>query len=289
MLTPIARDGSINFLEAEKLINLFIEQKLNGLYILGSTGMGISFSEAQRKQFAEHVIKTAAGKIPVIVHVGAVTTDESIRLAKHAESIGADGISSVGPIYYRSTADMILEHYKAIAKSVSIPFFPYQLGGANSMGENQKFVDEMLAVPNIIGMKLTTNDLLQISQIYNMSEGKLLLFSGADELLCHAALCGTVGAIGSTYNLWGPVCKYVRHEFTKGDFQTASDFMLKFQQVIDKALPHFWSFMRKGMMIKYGIDVGPTVAPIGNVNAAWDDNEVAQMLEEVDNIVASHI
>lgn len=286
MLTPVSQDGSINFTEAEKLVHLFIEQELDGIYILGSTGMGISFTEKDRKAYTEHILKSAGGKIPVMVHVGAVTTQESIRLAQHAEEAGANGLSSVGPIYYRGGADMTLAHYKAIARSVSIPFFPYQLGNGNSMGEHQKFLDEMMEVPNIVGMKLTTNELLQISQIYNMSEGKLKLFSGADELLCQAALCGTVGAIGSTYNLWGPVCKHIRQEFTRGNFKLAKAFMLTFQKVIDQAIPNFWSFMRQGIKLKYGIEVGPSIAPVGNVNTIWEEETVLQMIDSVDRMMS---
>ena len=59
------------------------------------------------------------------------------------------------------------------------------------------FFKKILDLPNVQGMKLTTQNLYEVSLIHNFSEGKLILFSGADELLCQASLCGTAGAIGA--------------------------------------------------------------------------------------------
>ena len=60
------------------------------------------------------VVKAAAGRIPVMVHVGAVTTEDAVALAKHAASIGADAVSAVGPIYFQHSADAVFEYYKRI-------------------------------------------------------------------------------------------------------------------------------------------------------------------------------
>ena len=110
MFTPVLDNGEPAYEEMEKLVELFISQQLDGLYILGSTGQGLLFTEEQRKKATEVVSKTSAGRIPVIVHVGSLTTAESIRLAQHAEKCGVDGISSVPPIYYTGNADTARAH-----------------------------------------------------------------------------------------------------------------------------------------------------------------------------------
>lgn len=287
MITPMKPDGTPNIIELEKLTELFIHQQLDGLYVLGSTGQGFLLNESDRKKVTEVVASVNNGRIPVIVQVGSLTTQESVRLAKHAARQQISGISSVGPIYYGpsdGSSAMALEHYKAIASATDLPFFPYQLG-ENVFSESiDGFVRKLMALPNMTGMKLTTNNLLEISDIANYSNGKLILFSGADELMCHASLCGTSGAIGTTYNLWGPECQRVRAEFLNGDVSLAIKFMLTFQKVISKIKSNIWTFFRQAMKIRYNIDIGPTVAPLGNTNQAWPDSEVIALIEEITEV-----
>ena len=286
MMTPLT-NGKPNVLELEKLTELLITQGLDGLYILGSTGQGVLLSESDRKLVTEVVASVNNGRLPIIVQVGSLTTEESIRLATHAAQHQIDGISSVGPIYYQApggSSSMALNHYKAIAKATDLPFFPYQLG-QNAFSERiSDFVQKLLELPNITGMKLTTANLLEIVDIFNHSDGKLILFSGADELMCQAALCGTSGAIGTTYNLWGQECQYVRNEFLKGNVALATQFMLAFQEVISTILPNVWTFFRLAMKTRFDIDIGSTVAPLGSDNEAWGEDEIIALMEKITEI-----
>lgn len=289
MVTPVLDSGEPNYEEIEKLVEIFISQQLDGLYILGSTGQGLLFTEDQRKKATEVVSKISAGRIPVIVHVGSLTTAESIRLAQHAEQCGVDGISSVPPIYYTGNADTAIEHYSRIAESTSLPFFPYQLGDNSIPGDVHAFIERLLKIPNITGMKLTTNQLLNISSVHNQAGDKLKLFSGSDELFCHATLCGTVGAIGTFYNIWGVECKYVMSEFVNGNYKLGKEFMLAFQEVIQLVLPNAWTFIRKAMLLKYNIDIGATKGPLGNAQKEWQDDQVKEILKKIESIPQSII
>ena len=132
MFTPVTPDGKLNAAELEKLIELLIREEVDGLYILGSTGQGFSFTESERKQITETVLEITQKRVGVIVQVGAISTDECVRLARHAAKAGADAISSVGPIYYGNTGNMAFEHYQKIARSTELPFIPYQIGHATN-------------------------------------------------------------------------------------------------------------------------------------------------------------
>ncbi len=284
MLTPMDDDGHPDIVQLENWVELLISQGLDGLYLLGSTGQGFLLSQEDRKKVTEVATAVSSGRIPIIVQVGSMTTRESITLAKHAATCGVDGISSVAPVYYGSsdgTSAMALKHYEEIAKATDLPFFPYQLGSTGFSDGLVGFINKLLLLPNMTGMKLTTNNLLEISTISNNSTGKLTLFSGADELMCHAALCGTSGAIGSFYNLYGPECQYVRSSFLDGNVKLATDFMLIFQEMIAEVLPNVWTFLRQAIQIRYGIDIGPSIAPVGNTNKAWEEKKVVQLIEKI--------
>jgi N-acetylneuraminate lyase len=278
MFTPVDHQGNPAMDQLEKLVQLFLKQELDGLYILGSTGQGFLLTEKQRMEVARRVLEIVQGKIPVIVQVGALNTHESIRLAKTAQQDGAYGVSSVGPIYYDVNPDKTFAHYEAIGSAIDIPFFPYHIGNQSIFhGKAHNYVKRILGLPNIEGMKLTTQNLYEVSLIHNFSEGKLILFSGADELLCQASLCGTVGAIGSFFNLWGEECKYVREAFIKGNFQLGRNFMLTFQDIIYHTVPNIWPFFRKAMLMKYSIDIGCINPPLGLKGEDWSEQEIVRI------------
>jgi N-acetylneuraminate lyase len=283
LFTPVAADGSPAYSELEKMVQLCLNQQLDGIYLLGSTGQGVLFSEKERTEITRQTMNVVGTALPVIVQVGAFTTSEAVRLAQIAQDAGAYGISSVAPIYYQGGVQNSLAHYRAISSSVAIPFFPYHVGNQSIFGgDARSYIDQLLALPNIKGMKLTTQNLYEVSLMHILAGEELLLFSGADELFCQAALSGTVGAIGSFFNLWGAECQYVRKEFIAGNFELGSRFMLAFQEVINQVLPNVWTFFQKSMYLQHGIDIGLPRAPLGVGNKEeWSDQEVHEILDRI--------
>ncbi len=279
LFTPVQPDGALSEPELEKLVELVISQEMDGIYLLGSTGQGLLFSEEERKNIAARTIELVAGRLPVIVQVGALNTEESVRLARHAAAAGADGISSVGPIYFGGSTEAAFRHYGKIARATDLPFFPYQIGTSVDL----KLVDLLVEIPQVAGMKLTTGKLLEISSIKNRVGDRLRLFSGADELMCQAAICGTVGAIGTFYNMFGPVCRYIRASFLNGEVRQAEAFMLSFQAFIERVLPNVWDFIDRAMMLKYGIRIGAPKPPIIAPVFPGSDEEILQILEKIDS------
>ncbi len=283
LFTPVSENERPNFIQLEKLCDTLVTQGVDGLYVLGSTGQGILFHDEDRKQVLETVLNVVNGRIPVMVQVGTLATRDACKLAEHAAEVGAAAVSSVGPIYFGGGPKMALHHYTEIAKAGQLPFFPYQLGNNSIPGNFEDFIAAVLEIPFIEGMKLTTGNMLEISRIHNIAGDKLKLFSGADELICQAALSGTVGAIGTFYNLWGAECKYVLNQFKAGDFELARRFMLAFQRTIEYVLPNIWTFLRVAMQQKYQIDIGNTVAPLAKGQATWDAEEVRKIINQLES------
>ena len=287
MLTPLDPTGEPALEQVEQLVELFVEQGLDGLYILGSTGQGPLLAVEQRKAVAERAMKSAAGRIPVIVHVGATATDDALELARHADQMGADAVSSVAPYYYRISADAVFEHYRRIGSATALPFFVYHLSATNTLSLSAgEYVKRLLSLPHIAGMKYTDFDLCQLGQIRAEAGDRLQLFSGADQLICHAVLSGADGAIGTFYNLWGRECQAARQAILAGQVDTAREFMLAFQAVIRELVESqsMWSFLQTAMKTRYGIDVGLPRAPLAVVENTWQDSQVERILECIEQV-----
>ncbi len=286
MFTPLDESRGLNLDTIDRLVELFVEQQLGGLFVAGSTGQGVLLSPEERQQVAQRAVRAAAGRIPIMVHVGSTRTDEAISLARHAAEIGADAVSSVPPIYYPLDAKTALAHYHKIGEATDLPFFPYHASFLHqALPAAKDYAQRLLEIPNIAGMKFTDRDLYLMELVHAHSGGRLKILSGADELMCHAALSGAVGAIGTFYNLWGPACQRVRQAFVAGGFERARRFMITFGRVIDEILSagSMWSFHRASMRLKYDIDIGPPRAPLGLAEREWPPAGVEGLVSEVDD------
>ncbi len=286
VITPLSDDGTPNLEAVEQLVELFIQQELGGLYVLGSTGQWPLLPLEPRRVVAQHIVKIAAGRIPVMIHVGATATDDAVALARHAESIGADAVSSVAPIYYPTSADDVFLHYRRIGRASNLPLYVYHLSSVNQVQlDPREYAHRVLELPNIGGMKITDRDLFQFGAIANVAGERLRLFSGADGLVCHAALSGAIGAIGTFFNVWGAPARKARAAFVGGDFEAGRRFMAAFQSVIAEvhAARSTWSFLRAAMQMKYGIDVGMPRAPLGANDNSWEPEQVQKLIDQVDS------
>ena len=286
MFSPLTEDSRPNIRAIDKLVNVFVEQRLEGVYILGSTGQGPAMPMELRKQIAHHTIKAASGRLPVMVHVGAVATEDSVELAKHAADVGADAISAVPPIYYKVSADVELEHYRQIAAATELPFLPYYITGVfgPTAMPVAKYIDALAQIPNMAGMKLTTQDMYSFGLACNAAAGRMKLYSGIDQLVCHAMLSGAHGAIGTTYNLWGAHARKIQAACVAGQFERSRRFMLTFQRVIDDLISagSISFFLRRALQLRHDLDIGAGRAPHSRFGKPIDDDQVRRICDEVD-------
>lgn len=285
LLTPLDKQGKPALPIIEQLTDRLIRDGLDGLYVVGSTGQWPLLTFAERCAIAERVSAATAGRIPIMIHVGAVSTEESVALARHAESIGAAAVSAVAPIYFSHSADVVFGHYRAIGAATGLPLFVYHLSQTNQLAIGpEDYVRRLLELPNIAGMKITDRDLYTFGLIHAFAGERLQLFSGADEVMCQAVLSGSIGAIGTFYNVWGPACQKARQAVLGGDVAGGTAFMLRFQTAIAQVLQSgsVWAFLRQAVQLKYGLDVGLPRAPLGSMDRPWSDEDVHRVLTLVD-------
>lgn len=285
LVTPMRADESIAFDVLERLTDLFATQRLGGLYVTGSTGQWPLLTAAERQEVAAVVVRAAAGRIPVMVHVGTPSTAEAIALARHAERIGADAVSAIAPTYFPHSADVVFEHYRRIGSACSRPLFIYHMEMVHRLNlPPREYAERILSLPNIAGMKITSLDLYLFGLLSAFGGDRLQLFSGADEVVCQAWLSGAAGAIGTFYNLWGPAVQRGVAAQARGDVAAARDFVRRFQTALSEVLGSgaVWSFLRAAMQRKYGLDIGRPRAPLGSLDRDWLPQDVDRVLALVD-------
>ena len=123
MTTPFTADGKVDTAALEEQTEYLIEKGIQCLYPCGTTGEMYLMSAEERELVAETVVKKAAGRVTVFIHVGAMTVDETIRLAQHAHKIGADGVGVVTPSYFTVNDRAMVEYYKTVCAALP-DYFP---------------------------------------------------------------------------------------------------------------------------------------------------------------------
>ncbi|MGL4740263.1 MAG: dihydrodipicolinate synthase family protein [Sarcina sp.] len=199
LLTVFDKDEEIDEVGMRELVNYLLEKGVNGLYLTGSTGEGFTMSNEERKKVVEIVIDEVKGKVPVVVHVGAIGTKLSIDLAKHAKLAGADGISSVPPFYWKFNEDQIVKYYKDIAQSCDLPMIVYNVPLVGLLGMNT--IKKLAEIETVKGIKYTALSHYEITQIKDEIGSEFLVYSGCDEMSMSGLLAGADGIVGSFFNL----------------------------------------------------------------------------------------
>lgn len=220
IVTMLKKDESFDESAQRKLVNHLLEQGAEGFYVGGSTGEGPLLSTEIRRAVIKTVVEETKGRVPVIAYIGYIDTIRSIELARYAQAVGADAISSVPPYYYNFAIDDVVKFYADIASSVEIPLIVYYIPGMG--GLKVEYFERLLAIPNVEGVKWTAPNHYELSQVKKIA-GNKLVFSGMDEQFVSGILMGADGVIGSTYNVAMKEYRKVLETYLGGDIKKTKD------------------------------------------------------------------
>lgn len=198
VLSVFDKDENLDEKGTRAFIQYLTSFDIGGLYLTGSTGEAFLMSTEERMRQVEIVMDEVAGKLPVVVHVGSISTRTSIELAKHAQSVGAAGISSVPPFYFKFSEDQIFGYYKDIAQATELPMIVYNIPLAGMMTVDM--IERLSRLENVKGVKYTGTALYEVTQIKDACKTDFQVYGGCDELGASNIALGVDGVIGSFYN-----------------------------------------------------------------------------------------
>lgn len=198
IITPLTEDDKIDVESLKRLTDHCIDGGLQCLYPCGTTGEMMYLTVEERKLVAETVVKQAAGRVPVFVHVGAWNQKDTIELAQHAVKIGADGIGVVTPTFYQISDRGIADYYIAVAKSVPDDFPVYLYGiKQNAINDLTKECCEMTVAEcvNVVGVKYSFPDMTRLQQLMTVNNEKFSVLVGPDHLFEAVVAVGGDGVV----------------------------------------------------------------------------------------------
>ncbi len=277
LVTPYNSAGEVSEEMIRRLVELHIGAGANGLYLCGGTGEGVLLRTQERKKVAEVVVSQARGRVPIIVHVGSVSTDEAVELAVHANEAGADAVSSVPPFFYPVSADGIYFHYLRIAESSHLPLIVYNIPALTGVAVTPVMLSKLMEIPGVMGIKFSSYNLFELRQMAGLGGGRLNILSGNDEIFLAALVMGAHGSIGLTHNIMPKLYLDIFERFTSGRWDEARElqsYAVRVVSVLTKypVIPAAKEIMRLG-----GYDCGHCRRPLESLS----DTQIVNLRQEL--------
>jgi 4-hydroxy-tetrahydrodipicolinate synthase len=221
LVTPFTRDGAVDEKRVRELARRQVDAGVHYVSPCGTTGEAPTLSTAEKLRVVEIVVEAVGGRIPVLAGAGGYDTREIIGFVRELEARGVTGILSVTPYYNKPTQEGLYQHYRAIAESTRLPIVLYNVPGRTGVNIDVATVVRLAQIPNIIGTKEASANVIQMCEIYANVPEDFLLLGGDDPLTVALMAIGGRGVISVASNAVPAEMTQIMELCERGDFAGA--------------------------------------------------------------------
>ena len=284
MITPMKEDGSIDYDGYRKLLRFQMEEGIDGLVPLGTTGETPTLDEDEEQRIIDVVMeevrafeKERGVKVPVVLGAGSNNTRDAVRYTERAKKAGADAALVVTPYYNKPSSEGIFRHFEAVSR-VGIPILVYNIAGRTGKNIDTPTLSRIADLPNIAGVKEASGSISQMTDVIDTIKSKhpdFAVLSGDDAMTLPLLASGGDGVVSVVSNAApAPVTEMVRAALS-GDYEAA-------RKIHYRLLPFFKAAFVDGnpTSIKYAMRVKGL--PSGSVRLPLVDvhDEAKKIIEE---------
>jgi 4-hydroxy-tetrahydrodipicolinate synthase len=220
MVTPMTKDGEVDWPAVESLMDYLISHGADGLVVTGTTGETSTLTDAEKIQLVTTGKSVSAGRARIITGGGSNETAHAIELYKASEKAGADGVMVVTPYYNKPTQAGVLTHFRMIADATDLPMIMYDIPGRSGIQITYETILRAAKHPNIVAVKDAKGDLSEVSRVMNQTD--LMYFAGDDANALPTLAIGGTGLIGVTANIAPEPYRTMINAVNAGDLATAT-------------------------------------------------------------------
>ena len=233
IVTPFRKDSSVDFLSLEKLVNHLINNGIDFLVVLGTTGEAATLNIDEKKAILNFVIETVDKRVPIVAGFGGNNTGEIVSSIKHYNFNGIDAILSVAPYYNKPSQKGLYNHYKAIATASSLPIILYNVPGRTTVNISAETCLKLASdFKNIVAVKEASGNFEQIMHILKDKPDNFMVISGDDLLTLPLISMGIHGVISVTANAFPKEYSDLVNFALKGKFKDAMNIQSKMLEIM---------------------------------------------------------
>lgn len=174
--TPFTESGDIDFPAFEKLLRYFLGEGAHGIVVNGSSGEWYAQNYDERVRVAASAVNTVERAVPTIIGVSSISPDETVALAEHAKSIGADGVLFSPPPGWRLSTSEVLDYYRGTCALIELPVMLYNIPADVATDLRPATIAQLADLPNVVAVKDSTRDDLQFFDTVQAAGEKIRVF-----------------------------------------------------------------------------------------------------------------
>lgn len=271
-------NGEISPERVRILAEYFLDKKVKGVYVNGSSGECIYQSVADRKTVLEAVVKAADGKLTIINHVACNNTEDGEKLAAHAQSLGVDAIAAIPPIYFKLPEYAIADYWNDMSRAApDTDFIIYNIPQLAGVALSRSLYAKMRENKNVIGVKNSSMPVFDIQGFVSDGGEDYIVFNGPDEQFVSGRVIGAKAGIGGTYGAMPELFLAMDEALSTGDIKRAKEIQFAVNDIILKLTSGYgnmYAMIKEVLRINEGIDIGGVRKPLASLND--DDKEIAK-------------
>ena len=233
IVTPMKEDLSVDYEALGRLIDFQIEQGIDAIVAVGTTGESATLEPWEQKEVIRFTVERVAKRVPVIAGVGTNNTLHVLANVKNACEAGADALLAVTPYYNKATQNGLIAHFTAIADASTVPVILYNVPGRTGCNLLPKTVAKLAEHENIAGIKEATGNMAQMVELMHLCGDKIDVYSGEDALTVAMMAMGAKGTISVLSNVIPAQAVAMTDACKAGDYPTAAKLQCQFLPLIN--------------------------------------------------------
>ena len=233
IVTPMKSDLSVDYEALGRFIDFQIENGINALVAVGTTGESATLEPEEQKEVIRFTVERVAGRVPVIAGVGTNNTAHVLENVKNACEAGADALLVVTPYYNKATQNGLIAHFTAIADASTVPVVLYNVPGRTGCNIAPKTVAKLAEHEKIVAIKEAAGNMAQMVEIMALCGDKIDVYSGEDALTVPMMAMGAAGTISVLSNVVPKESVAMTDACKAGDYRTAAEWQCKLLPLVN--------------------------------------------------------
>ncbi|MEP7244377.1 MAG: 4-hydroxy-tetrahydrodipicolinate synthase [Gammaproteobacteria bacterium] len=254
IVTPMRRDGEIDFDAWERLLEFHLENGTDGIVVGGTTGESATIREAELKQLTESACARVKGRIPVIAGAGTSSTAGTVARARWLSELPVAGLLVVTPAYNRPPQEGLYQHFAAVAQASQVPVILYNIPSRTAVDLLPSTVARLMQFPQIVALKEGVASVDRVRELISVSRAGFTILSGDDATARETLLAGARGVISVTANVAPRLMSDMVAAAIKGDRSGAEALDARLEAlhrdlfIEANPIPSKWALERLGLL-----------------------------------------
>ncbi|MCU6792514.1 4-hydroxy-tetrahydrodipicolinate synthase [Paenibacillus sp. WQ 127069] len=233
IVTPFDADEQINYDYLKHNLDSWGKTDLDGIVVLGSNGEFVYLNKEEKMQLVKFVKENFNPNKKILVGTACESTKETVEFSKEIAALGVDAVLLLPPHYYKGgmTEEVLYKYFMDVADAVPIPVMLYNMPGNTGINLSSGLVAKLAKHPNIVGVKDTSGNIVQISEIVRDTDEDFAVFAGNTGYLLPSLAVGARGATLALANIIPEECCKLVSLFNEGKLAEAKELQLRMLEI----------------------------------------------------------